>query len=145
MDTRTAVRTTSPVNMFEPETEGMPREMLAALQTERLKRVLQTAYEKVPHYRKQFDKHGVRPSDLKDVSDIVKFPFTVKTDLRDNSPCKMFAVPREQVVRVHASSGTTGKPTVVGYTQKDISTWCDLMARSFACGGTRPGDSGHNA
>ena len=145
MDTRTAVRTAAPANMFEPEMECLPRDMLVALQTERLKRVLQTAYEKVPHYRKQFDKHGVRPSDLKDVSDIVKFPFTVKTDLRDNYPFNMFAVPREQVVRVHASSGTTGKPTVVGYTQKDISTWCDLMARSFACGGTRPGDIVHNA
>src|SRR3974390_1557043 len=145
MDTRTAVRTAAPANMFEPEIECLPRDMLVALQTERLKRVLQTAYEKVPHYRKQFDKHGGPPSDLKDVSDIVKFPFTLKTDLRDNYPFNMFAVPREQVVRVHASSGTTGKPTVVGYTQKDISTWCDLMARCFAGGGARPGDIVHNA
>src|SRR3974390_3204958 len=98
MDTRTAVRTTA-ANMFEPEMECLPRDMLVALQTERRKLVLRTAYEKVPHYRKQFDKHGVRPSDLKDISDIVKFPFTVKTDLRDNYPFNMFAVPREQVVR----------------------------------------------
>ena len=144
MDTLTAARTTQSF-MFEPELECMPRDRLVALQTERLKRVLQTAYEKVPHYRKQFDKHGVRPSDLKGVSDIVKFPFTLKTDLRDNYPFGMFAVPREQVVRVHASSGTTGKPTVVGYTQKDIDTWSDLMARCFACGGTKPGDIVHNA
>jgi phenylacetate-CoA ligase len=131
--------------MYEPESECMPRDMLVALQTERLKRTLQTAYDTVPHHRKQFDKHGVRPSDLKDISDIVKFPFTLKTDLRDNYPFGLFAVPREQVVRVHASSGTTGKPTVVGYTQRDIDTWADLMARCFACGGTRPGDIVHNA
>jgi phenylacetate-CoA ligase len=144
MDTATAARTTQSF-MFEPELECMPRPALVAVQTERLKRTLQTAYENVPHYRKQFDKHGMRPSDLKDVSDIVKFPFTLKTDLRDNYPFGMFAVSREQVVRVHASSGTTGKPTVVGYTQKDISTWSDLMARCFGCGGTRPGDIVHNA
>jgi phenylacetate-CoA ligase len=144
MDTATAARTAQN-SMFEPELECMPRERLVALQTERLKRTLQRAYDNVPHYRKQFDKHGVRPSDLKDRSDILKFPFTLKTDLRDNYPFNMFAVPREQVVRVHASSGTTGKPTVVGYTQKDIDTWSDLMARCFACGGTKPGDIVHNA
>jgi phenylacetate-CoA ligase len=144
MDTATAARTTQG-SMFEPELECMPRDRLAALQTERLKRVLQAAYENVSHYRSKFDKHGVRPSDLQDVSDIAKFPFTLKSDLRDNYPFNMFAVPREQVVRVHASSGTTGKPTVVGYTQKDIDTWSDLMARCFACGGTKPGDIVHNA
>jgi len=144
MDTATAVRTTQS-SMFEPELECMPRDKLVALQTERLKRTLQRAYENVPHYRKQFDKHGVRPSDLKDVSDIVKFPFTLKTDLRDNYPFNMFAVPREQVVRVHASSGTTGKPTVVGYTANDIDTWSDLMARCFVCAGTQAGEIVHNA
>jgi phenylacetate-CoA ligase len=144
MSTMTAART-APATMFEPELECLPRPALAALQTERLKHVLQRAYENVPHYRKQFDKHGVRPSDFKDVSDIVKFPFTVKTDLRDNYPFNMFAVPREQLVRLHASSGTTGKPTVVGYTQKDISTWSDLMARCFVSGGAKPGDIVHNS
>jgi phenylacetate-CoA ligase len=84
----------------------------------------------------------VHPSDLKSLADLAKFPFTVKSDLRDNYPFGMFAVPREQVVRIHASSGTTGKPTVVGYTQKDIDTWADLMARSIRAAGGRPGDIG---
>jgi phenylacetate-CoA ligase len=139
-----AVRTTAST-MFEPEIECMPRAQLQALQFERLQRMLQRAYDKVPHYRKTFDAKGVRPSDLKDLSDIVKFPFTLKTDLRDNYPFGMFAVPREQLVRLHASSGTTGKPTVVGYTQADIDTWSDLMARCFVCAGTEAGDIVHNA
>lgn len=115
------------------------------LQLERLKWTLKHAYENVPHYRQKFDEAGVHPDDLKQLSDISKFPFTTKQDLRDNYPFKMFAVPREQVARVHASSGTTGKPTVVGYTGNDISTWADLFARSMWAAGARPGDIAHVA
>jgi phenylacetate-CoA ligase len=139
-----AVRTKTAA-MFETDLECMPRAQLQALQFERLQRTLQRAYDKVAHFRKKFDAAGVRPSDLKQLSDISKFPFTLKTELRDNYPFGMFAVPREQLVRVHASSGTTGKPTVVGYTQKDIDTWSDLMARCFVCAGTQAGEIVHNA
>ena len=111
--------------------ESASRDEIAALQLQRLKATLQRAYDQVPHYRQAFEARGVHPDDLKQLSDIAKFPFTVKKDLRDNYPFGMFAVPREQVVRIHASSGTTGKPTVVGYTQSDIDTWADLMARSI--------------
>jgi phenylacetate-CoA ligase len=144
MDTQAAAGR-SASGMFEPDIECMPRDALAALQTERLKATLERAYNNVPHYQKAFDKAGVRPSDFKSLADIARFPFTVKADLRDNYPFNMFAMPREQLVRVHASSGTTGKPTVVGYSQKDIDTWSGLMARCFACGGTAPGDIVHNA
>ncbi|WP_048648172.1 phenylacetate--CoA ligase PaaK [Nitratireductor soli] len=121
------------------------RDEIAALQTTRLKWSLNHAYENVPHYRKSFDAAGVHPDDLKQLSDLSKFPFTVKSDLRDNYPFGMFAVPREKVARIHASSGTTGKPTVVGYTHNDISTWADVMARSIRASGTRPGDVVHVA
>jgi phenylacetate-CoA ligase len=131
--------------MFERDAETMPREALTALQTTRLKQTLERVYHHVPHYRKKFDTAGVKPSDLKSLADIVRFPFTLKSDLRDNYPFGMFAVPREQVLRVHASSGTTGKPTVVGYTKGDIDTWADLMARCFASAGAVPGDIVHNA
>ncbi|MFZ6658865.1 phenylacetate--CoA ligase PaaK [Undibacterium sp. TJN19] len=113
---------------------------LQALQLQRLKHTLAQVYQNVPHYRASFDAAGVHPEDLKSLSDLAKFPFTTKKDLRDNYPFGMFAVPREQVVRVHASSGTTGKPTVVGYTQKDIDTWADLVARSIRAAGGRAGD-----
>lgn len=125
--------------------ETASRDELAALQLERLRWSLSHAYENVPHYRQAFDNRGVHPDDLKSLSDLAKFPFTVKDDLRQNYPFGLFAVPREQVVRVHASSGTTGKPTVVGYTQNDINTWADLMARSTRAGGGRPGDIVHVA
>jgi phenylacetate-CoA ligase len=118
---------------------------LQALQLQRLRATLQVAYDKVPHYRRTFDAKGVHPSDLKALSDLAKFPFTAKQDLRANYPFGMFAVPREQVVRVHASSGTTGKPTVVGYTRRDIDTWADLVARSIRASGGRPGDIVHVA
>jgi phenylacetate-CoA ligase len=131
--------------MFERAVETMPRAELQALQTERLKHVLSQAYSRVPHYRKKFDATGIKPADLKSLSDIEKFPFTLKSDLRDNYPFAMFAVPREQLLRLHASSGTTGKPTVVGYTRGDLDCWSDLMARCFACAGARPGDLVHNA
>ena len=99
----------------------------------------------MPHYRAAFDAAGVHPSDCKSLADLAKFPFTTKKDLRDNYPFGMFAVPREQVVRMHASSGTTGKPTVVGYTQSDIDTWADLVARSIRAAGGRAGDIVHVA
>jgi phenylacetate-CoA ligase len=116
---------------------------LRALQLERLRWSLSHAYENVAHYRRKFDDAGAHPSDLKTLSDIAKFPFTTKTDLRDTYPFGMFAVPRERIVRIHASSGTTGKPTVVGYTAKDIDTWANLAARSIRAGGARPGDMVH--
>ena len=103
------------------------------------------AYDNVPHYRASFDAAGVHPDDIRELSDLAKLPFTAKADLRDNYPFGMFAVPREQVVRVHASSGTTGKPTVVGYTQDDIDMWATVMARSIRAAGGRRGDVLHNA
>jgi phenylacetate-CoA ligase len=118
---------------------------LQALQLQRLRWTLQHAYDHVPHYRRAFDAKGVHPSDCRTLSDLAKFPFTSKADLRDNYPFGMFAVPREQVVRVHASSGTTGKPTVVGYTRADIDAWAHLMGRSIRASGGRPGDMVHIA
>ena len=119
------------------------RDEIVALQLHRLRWSLKHAYENVAHYRKSFDDKGVHPDDLKQLSDLAKFPFTVKSDLRANYPFGMFAVPREQVVRVHASSGTTGKPTVVGYTKNDINVWAECVARSMRASGTRPGDIVH--
>src|ERR1044072_9863109 len=107
--------------------ERASRDEIMALQTKRLAWSLKHAYDNVAHYKRAFDKAGVHPSDFRQLSDLGKFPFTVKTDLRDNYPFNMFAVPREQLVRVHASSGTTGKPIVVGSTQADIDTWSDVM------------------
>lgn len=118
---------------------------LQALQLQRLQWTLQHAYDNVPHYRAAFDAAGVHPGDLKTLADLAKFPFTEKKALRDNYPFGMFAVPREQVVRVHASSGTTGKPTVVGYTQNDIDTWANIVARSIRAAGGRRGDLVHIA
>jgi phenylacetate-CoA ligase len=125
--------------------EKASRDEIAALQLQRLKATLQRAYDNVPHYRQAFDAKGVHPEDLKQLSDLGKFPFTVKADLRNNYPFGLFAVPREQVARIHASSGTTGKPTVVGYTRNDIDVWADLMARSIRAAGGRPGDMVHVA
>ena len=125
--------------------ERASRDELQALQLERLKWSLKHAYENVPHYRKAFDEAGVHPEDLKTLADLAKFPFTEKKTLRDNYPFGLFAVPREQVVRVHASSGTTGRPTVVGYTQRDIDTWAGVVARSIRAAGGRPGDMVHVA
>ncbi len=118
---------------------------LRALQLQRLQWSVRHAYENVAHYREGFRAAGVQPQDLRTLEDLAKFPFTVKDDLRANYPFGMFAVPREQVVRVHASSGTTGKPTVVGYTQQDIDTWAQLMARSIRASGGKPGDIVHIA
>jgi phenylacetate-CoA ligase len=118
-------------------------EELRALQLDRLRWSLRHAYDNVRHYREVFDAAGVSPADLRDLADLARFPFTAKADLRDNYPFGMFAVPREQVVRVHASSGTTGRPTVVGYTRDDIDTWAEVMARSIEAAGGRPGDLVH--
>ncbi|HKQ12615.1 MAG TPA: phenylacetate--CoA ligase PaaK [Steroidobacteraceae bacterium] len=118
---------------------------LRALQLQRLQWTVRHAYENVAHYRESFRAAGVHPHDLRSLEDLAKFPFTVKDDLRANYPFGMFAVPREQVVRVHASSGTTGKPTVVGYTAQDIDTWAQLMARSIRAAGGKPGDIVHVA
>jgi len=131
--------------MFDRAAETMARGDLAALQLRRLQQTIARAHAKVPHYRRKLDGAGVRPDDLKTLADIARFPFTVKADLRDNYPFGLFAVPREELLRLHASSGTTGKPTVVGYTAADLALWSDLMARSLACMGARPGDIFHNA
>jgi phenylacetate-CoA ligase len=125
--------------------ERASRDELQALQLQRLQWSLKHAYDNVPHYRRAFDARGVHPSDCKSLADIAKFPLTAKADLRAHYPFGMFAVPREQVVRVHASSGTTGKPTVVGYTQGDIDRWADLVARSIRASGGRRGDIVHVA
>jgi len=125
--------------------ETASRDEIAALQLTRLKRALRHAYDNAPFYRARFDGHGVHPDDLNTLADLAKFPFTVKSDLRDTYPFGMFAVPREKLVRLHASSGTTGKPTVVGYTQGDIDTWADLVARSIRAAGGRRGDMVHVA
>ena len=125
--------------------ETASRDEITALQVERLKTTLNHVYSNVAHYKIKFDRAGVHPTDFKSLSDLAKFPFTTKQDLRDNYPYNMFAVPREEVVRIHASSGTTGKPTVVGYTQKDIDTWAELIARSIYASGGRKGDIVHIA
>ncbi|SDG65424.1 phenylacetate--CoA ligase PaaK [Sulfitobacter delicatus] len=125
--------------------ETASRDEISALQLERLKWSLGHAYDNVPFYKKSFDNAGVHPDDLTDLSDLSRFPFTVKTDLRDNYPFGMFAVPREQVARIHASSGTTGQPTVVGYTKEDLANWGQVVARSLRAAGMRPGDMLHNA
>lgn len=130
---------------FDAAIETLGRDALAALQLERLKATLARAYERVPHFTRAFNKAGVKPADLESLADIARFPFTVKTDLRENYPFSMFAVPRSEVLRLHASSGTTGLATVVGYTRNDLTMWAELMARSLACGGARPGDILHNA
>jgi phenylacetate-CoA ligase len=131
--------------MFDRAAETMPRAELAALQLVRLRLTLECAYAKVPHVRRKFDAAGVTPASLKTLADIARFPFSTKADLRDNFPFGLFAVPREEVLRLHASSGTTGKPTVVGYTRADLDLWSGLMARSLACSGAKPGDIFHNA
>lgn len=138
-----AVRHPAPGDLEPIETAS--RDEVQALQLQRLRWTLQHAYDNVLHYKRSFDAKGVHPSDLKQLSDLSKFPFTVKKDLRDNYPFGMFAVPREKVARIHASSGTTGKPTVVGYTLKDIDTWADLVARSIRAAGGRAGDLIHIA
>src|ERR1700757_1692662 len=132
------------LDQLEP-IEKASKGALAALQLERLKATMHRAYERVPHYKKKLDAAGVHPADLKQLADLAKFPFTTKDDLRQNYPFGMFAVPMADIVRIHASSGTTGKPTVVGYTKADIDTWSLLMARSIRSAGGRSADKIHVA
>ena len=125
--------------------ERASRDEISALQLHRMQSTLAKVYDNVPHYKRKFDEKGVHPSDLKSLADLAKFPFTIKSDLRDNYPFGMFAVSREEVSRIHASSGTTGKPTVVGYTRNDIDMWATVMARSIRAAGGRRGDLVHVA
>ena len=125
--------------------ETASRDEIAALQLDRMKWSLRHAYENVPHYKAAFEAKGVHPDDLHTLADLAKFPFTTKQDLRANYPFGMFAVPRAQVRRVHASSGTTGQPTVVGYTETDLANWGQVVARSLRAAGLRAGDLLHNA
>ena len=134
-------RTPQPGDLEAIETAS--KDELQALQLQRLQWSLKHAYDNVPHYRASFDAAGVHPNDLNTLADLARFPFTGKKDLRDNYPFNMFAVPREQISRIHASSGTTGKPTVVGYTKNDIDTWATVVARSIRAAGGRAGDLVH--
>ncbi len=131
--------------IYDIEYETMPREALEAIQLKRLQATLARVYANVPFYRQQFQTAGVVPDQIKSLDDLQRIPFTTKQDLRDNYPFNMFAVPMDNVVRIHASSGTTGQPTVVGYTARDVGTWSVLMARSLTAGGAGRGDIIHNA
>lgn len=131
--------------IWNEEFETLPREALEALQLKRLQGLVERLYAAVPFYKRSMDSANIKPQDIKSIKDLSRLPFTNKTDLRDNYPFGLFAVPFEQVVRIHASSGTTGKPTVVGYTKKDIETWAEVMARTLSCGGAHKGDVVHNA
>ncbi|MEU6607143.1 phenylacetate--CoA ligase PaaK [Streptomyces shenzhenensis] len=125
--------------------ERLDAAALRALQLERLRNTLRHAYDHVPFYRQAFDKAGLRPQDCRSLDDLARFPFTIKADLRANYPYGMFAVPRDRIRRIHASSGTTGRPTVVGYTENDLSLWADMVARAIRAAGGRPGDTIHVA
>ncbi|WP_443020338.1 phenylacetate--CoA ligase PaaK [Sinomonas cyclohexanicum] len=125
--------------------ETMSRDQIEALQLTRLKETVKYAYERVPHYTRKFDEAGVRPEDLKELDDLAKFPYTTKEDLREEYPFGMFAVPMNEVTRIHASSGTTGRPTVVAYTKQDLENWATIVARCFRASGVRPGMKVHNA
>ncbi|WP_028960305.1 phenylacetate--CoA ligase PaaK [Streptomyces sp. UNC401CLCol] len=135
---------TQAADLLDPA-ERLDLDGLRALQLERLRNSLRHAYENVPFYKESFDKAGVHPDDCRSLSDLSRFPFTTKADLRENYPYGMFAVPRERIRRLHASSGTTGRPTVVGYTEHDLSMWADMVARSLRAAGGRPGDIAHIA
>jgi phenylacetate-CoA ligase len=131
--------------IYDIEFETLPREALAAIQLRRLRATLERVYASVPFYRKRFEAAGITPNDINTLDDFQQLPFTTKQDLRDNYPFGMFAVPMDNVVRIHASSGTTGQPTVVGYTARDINTWSELMARALTAGGAGRRDIIHNA
>ena len=131
--------------MFQPDLETLPQSELRTLQDERLRNLVHYIYERVPFYKSALDERGVKPSDIKTIDDITKLPITKKTDLRDNYPTGLFAVPMEEVSRIHASSGTTGRPTIVGYTKKDIETFAEVNARCLAAAGAEPGMVFHNA
>ena len=131
--------------IWNDEFETLPREAIESLQLKRLQQTVERVNATVPFYKETFKKAGIVPSDIRTLEDLQKLPFTLKQDMRDNYPYGLFAVPLEQIVRIHASSGTTGKPTVVGYTKRDIETWSELMARSFVAAGANKGDVIHNA
>lgn len=131
--------------IFNVEMETMSREDMQKLQLKRLQETIARAYERVPFHKENFDKAGVKPEDIKSLDDLEKFPFMKKTDLRENYPFNLFAVDMSEVVRIHGSSGTKGKPTVVGYTKHDIENWSEIVARSICCAGGQPGDIFHNA
>ncbi len=131
--------------IYDEEFETLPREAIEAIQLKRLQDLVERVYATVPFYKKAFDDKGIKPGDIRGLADLSKLPFTMKQDLRDNYPFGMFATPLDNVVRIHASSGTTGKPTVVGYTRRDIDTWSELMARTLAAAGAHRGDIVHNA
>jgi phenylacetate-CoA ligase len=137
----TAPRTTAGLEPIETAST----DELRSVQLQRLRASIEHAYANVPHYRRRFEQAGVHPDDLRTLDDLARFPFTTKADLRDHYPFGMFAVPRERIARIHASSGTTGKPTVVGYTQRDLDTWAALVARSIRAAGGKPGDIVHVA
>lgn len=130
---------------WEEEIETLPRAGLESIQLKRLQKLVARVYKTVQPYRLKMDEAGVKPEDIQVLTDLQKLPFTIKEDLRDNYPFGLFTVPLDEIVRVHASSGTTGKPTVVGYTKKDIDTWAGVMARALVCGGAHKGDIVHNA
>jgi len=131
--------------IYDEEFETLPREVLDALQLKRLQQVAQRVYHTVGFYRKAFDEHDVRPDDIKRLPDLARLPFTTKQDLRDNYPFGLFAVPMSSIVRLHASSGTAGRSSVVGYTKRDIDTWTDLMVRCLVAAGLTKNDIIHNA
>jgi len=131
--------------IWNDDFETLPREALESLQLKRLQQTVEKVYATVPFYREVFDKAGLKPADIKSLADLQRLPFTLKQDMRDSYPYGLFAVPLEQIVRIHASSGTTGKPTVVGYSRRDIDNWSELMARSFTAAGAHKGDIIHNA
>jgi phenylacetate-CoA ligase len=131
--------------MYQPDLEKISRKDLKALQLQRLQKTIRHAWRNVPAVRNRFENAGVKPADLKSLKDLAKFPFARKSDLRDNYPFGLFAVPQEKLVRVHGSSGTTGKPTIVGYSKKDMKTWSSLMARSLVAAGVKPGDVMQNS
>ena len=130
-------------HMYNREAETMPREQLVKLQSERLCEVVRRVYNNVPFYRAQFNEIGLKPEDIRSIDDIAKLPFTEKQDLRDNYPYGLFAVPMEDIIRLHASSGTTGKQVVVGYTRRDMELWGEVMARTIGAGGVTKADIGH--
>jgi phenylacetate-CoA ligase len=131
--------------IYDMDMETLPREDIEKLQLTRLRATVERVYHNVPFYRKRLEERGLTPADIKSLADLKELPFTEKQDLRNNYPFGLFAVPKENVVRIHSSSGTTGKATVVGYTKRDVNNWAELMARSFVCAGTRRDDIVHNA
>ncbi len=131
--------------IWNPTMETMPRAAIERLQLDRLREVAARVYERVPLYRRRFDEAGIRPDGIRSLADVARLPFTHKRDFRDQYPLRLLASPQQEVVRIHASSGTTGKPTVVGYTRADIATWAEVCARCLAASGARPGDVFQNA